>query len=180
MKPLTLEQLIGAPLRALVMGQEAAARATVDFVSEVGFETGADKNPAIRLLEFDYSHPMPDPSNPGGIIDTPVRLRVPLLTMLPVPNLCISEATVTFGANIVETKPVRRLRPPIVLDHNVDDPDTAPAQLVGVYAPAVSPPGQPAPTFSVSIKVTKEDQAEGLSRILHVLSEAITSVSKPR
>src|SRR5690348_8170587 len=100
LKPLTLEQLIAAPLRAIVMGQEAAAQATAEFVSEVGFEAKAGGSPTVRMVEFDYVHPMPDPENPGAVIPTPTRVRVPLLTMVPVPNMRLAEATVNFSADI--------------------------------------------------------------------------------
>src|SRR5262245_16500257 len=108
LKPLTLEELISAPLRALVLGQQVATQATADYISQLGFETTAGKIPSVRTLEFDYIHPVPDPANPGSTIDTPTRVRVPLITMLPVPNLRISEANVVFGANVVGMKTVRR------------------------------------------------------------------------
>lgn len=180
LKPLTLEQLISIPLRALVVGQEAAAQATADFVSDVGFEKGPGKSPIVRHLEFEYSHPVPDPSNPGGVIETPTRVRIPLLAMFSVPNVSISEATVAFGANIVDMRPTRKLRSSISLDREETDRGSTPAQVFGEYAPAVSSPGQPAPTLTVSIKVTKEHLTEGLVRVLDLLSDAITSVPKPR
>src|SRR6267378_1055344 len=103
LKPLTLEQLISAPLRALVLGQQEATQTTADFLSQLGFESAGGKVSA-RTVEFEYLHPVPDPANPGSTIDTPTRMRVPLLTMLPLPNLRISEANVGFGANVVGMK----------------------------------------------------------------------------
>ena len=175
LKPLTLEDLIGAPLRAIVKGQEAATQATADFISLLGFESVPEKETVVRNFEFNYLHPVPDPSNPGGIIETPTRLRVPLLSMFPVPNLRISEATVTFAANIVEARSVRRPRPVVSVDQGAVREDFAALQLSGVYAPTVSSPGQSGPTLSISMKVTTEPASEGLARVLNVLSDAITS-----
>jgi uncharacterized protein DUF2589 len=172
-KPLALEQLIGAPLRALVRGEEVATRATADFVSELGFETTPENKTVVRQVEFEYLHPVPDPANPGSIVPTPTRVRVPLLTMFPVPNLRIAEATVTFGANVVDVKAEKVSRAPTSLERT--GATTSQTQLFAVYAPAVPPPGQPAPTFSVSIKVTKQAASEGLTRILNLLGDTITA-----
>lgn len=180
LKPLTLEQLMGAPLRALIMGQGATAQATAEFVSEVGFERTKDGNSVVRQLEFEYTHPMPDPANPGGIIETPTKLRVPLLTLFSVPSISISEATVSFGANIVTARQAPAHNLSFSLERKEAGGISSPVQLIGVYAPVTSAAGQPAPTLNVSIKVTKEPTAEGLARILDILSDAITSVPKTR
>jgi len=175
LKPLTLEQLISAPLRALVLGQEAAIQATADFISQLGFETSDGKVPSVRTLEFEYLHPVPDPANPGSTIDTPTRLRVPLLTLLPLPNLRISEANVGFGANVVGMKTVRTPKRAVVIDSDLTAQDLASTQLFATYAPAVAAPGGPPPTLTISIKVVREEPAEGLTRVLSVLGDSITS-----
>ena len=175
LKPLTLEQLISAPLRALVLGQKAATQATADFISQLGFENAAGKIPSVRTLEFEYLHPVPDPANPGSTIDTPTRLRVPLLTMLSVPNLRISEANVSFGANVVGIKTVRTAKHAVVVDSDRTAEASASTQLFATYAPAVAAPGEPPPTMTVSIKVIRERPSEGLTRVLSALGDSITS-----
>src|SRR5262245_53714575 len=104
-RPLPLEQLIGAPLRSLVLGQGISAQATADFIAEVGFTADpAGGEPHARTLEFIVVHPMPDPSDPGGTIDVPTRVSVPLLSLVSIPSLDIAEATVEFEADIVGVK----------------------------------------------------------------------------
>jgi len=182
LKPLTLEQIISAPLRALVLGQQAATQTTADFISQLGFEPGPGNMPSARTLEFEYVHPVPDPGNPGSTMDVRTRLRVPMLTLLPVPNLRISEANVGFGANVVGMKTVRAPNRPIVVDGDPAAQELASTQLFAVYAAATPAPGEPPPTLTVSIKVTSEERAEGLTRVLSLLGDAITTtpVSKPR
>src|SRR5258706_1527551 len=174
LKPLALDQLVGAPLRALVLGDGVATRAAADYVWEVGFETTAERKTAVREGEFEYIHPVPDPANPGAVIETPTRVRVPLLTLFPVPNLRISEATITFAANVVDVKSARIKRPPAGLAHAGTTALAVP-ELSAVYAPAVAAAGQPAPTMSVTIKVVKEANSEGMARGLDLLSDSITS-----
>jgi hypothetical protein len=175
-KPLLLEHLISAPLRALVLGQQAATQATADVISGLGFEAGKAGQPATaRTFEFEYSHPVPDPDNPGSTIDTPTRVRVPLLTLLPVPNLRISEAHVSFGADVIGVQTVRTAGHVLIADSDRASVRSAATRLVATYAPSTVPPGQPAPTLTVSIKVVGEQPAEGLARVLSVLGDAITA-----
>jgi hypothetical protein len=180
LRPLPLEELISAPLRALVAGQGASTQVTADFISQVGFETAPEKEPVARTFVFEYLHPMPDPANPGGVIDTPARVRVPLIAMLPVPNFRISEATLTFGANVVDVKLVRRPRPVISLEGERIDQTSGAAELAGVYAAAAAPPGQAGPTLSMTIKMVQEPAPDGLVQVVNLLTDAITSEPKPR
>jgi Protein of unknown function (DUF2589) len=105
-RPLPLEQLIGAPLRSLVLGQGIAAQATAEFVAEVGFTPSeGTRPPTVRTFDFTYLHPVPDPENPGSVIDTPTQVSVPLLSFVGIPNLRIADATVNFAADVVDVKP---------------------------------------------------------------------------
>jgi hypothetical protein len=176
-KPLAFEQLVSAPLRGLVLGQEAVTEATADFISKLGFESNApDGVPTARTLEFEYVHPVPDPANPGSTIDTPTRLRVPLITLLSVPNLRISEANVSFGANIVGLKTVRTPKRAVVVDPDETGRDRVATQLIATYAPAVAAPGERSPTVTVSIRVIREQPSEGLARVLSALADSITAM----
>jgi hypothetical protein len=181
LKPLLLEHLISAPLRALVVGQQAATQATADVISGLGFVAGTAGRPATaRTFEFEYSHPVPDPDNPGSTIDTPTRVRVPLLTLLPVQNLRISEAQVSFGADVIGVTTVRMAGHVLVSDSDRASVKSAATRLVATYAPSTVSPGQPAPTLTVTIKVVGEQPAEGLARVLSVLGDAMTaSAAKP-
>jgi hypothetical protein len=180
LKPLTLEQLISAPLRALVLGQQAATQTTADFLSQLGFETSKGKVPSARTFEFEYLHPVPDPANPGSSIDKLTRLRAPLVTMLPVPNFRIAEANIAFGANVVGMKTLRAAKRTLVVGS--DPPVEASTQLFATYAPSVTTPAEPPPTLTVNIKVVGQLPTEGLTRVLSALTDSITSApaAKPR
>ena len=58
---LPMENLIGAPLTAACDAQVMLARATQDFISEVGFETQVDdkgnSNARLRMVNFTFSKP---------------------------------------------------------------------------------------------------------------------------
>lgn len=177
-RPLPLEQLIGAPLRSLVLGQGIAAQATAEFVSEVGFVSGGATEPAARMIDFTYVHPVPDPSNPGGVIDTPTRVSVPLLTVVPIPSVRIAEATVSFGADIIDAKPVDARAAEIKIDRAKGAGATmfpVATQLIGVYAAPHAEGAQTGSTLTISIKVVRDDAPAGLKTIVDLLTEGVRS-----
>ena len=180
-RPLPLEQLIGAPLRSIVLGQGIAARATAEFVSEVGFAPVRGREPIVRTFDFDFVQPVPDPENPGSVVDTPTRVSVPLLSVVSIPHVRIAEATVSFGADIVDVKALEVKAAELPLDR----PKTAAAagttnlaiatQLIGVYA-APQVEGSPGgPMLAISIKVVRDDVPAGLKTILDLLADGVRS-----
>ncbi len=181
-QPLPLEQLIGGPLRALVLAQGIAAQATVQFVSEAGFDRppGGGAEARARTVDFTYIHPVPDPRNPGAVIHTPVRVSVPLLALVSVPNFRISEATVNVRASIVDVKQRAAADGEASIERKPGALLGNPMQIQAIYAPlnpglrAVAAPG-----LSFSIKVVSEPVPEGLSKIITLLQDAMTSEATP-
>lgn len=178
-RPLPLEQLIGAPLRSLVLGQGIAAQATAEFVSELGFARGRGREPTARMIEFTYVHPVPDPSNPGEVIDTPTRVSIPLLTVFSVPNVRIDEATVTFGADIVDVRPSEKVAASATLEHAASAATAASliprgAEIIGAYATPDAGGGAPG-ALSFTIKVVREAPPQGIATIVSLLGEAVRS-----
>ena len=186
-RPLPLEQLIGAPLRSLVMGQGIAAQATAEFISEVGFEPAEGaRQPAARTFDFTYVHPMPDPANPGEVVDTPTRVSVPVLSFVSLPNLRIAEATVEFGADVVEIEPAEARPAEVPLSRKRVAGDRTAVFPRGVHlVAAYSPPapadgGGPGSALSFSIRVVAEPAPEGLVSVLNLLNESIRSRPEKR
>lgn len=177
-QPLSLEQLIGGPLRALVLAQGIAAQATVQFATEVGFDRppGGGAEPRARTVEFTYVHPVPDPQNPGAVIPTPVRVSVPILALVAIPNIAVEEATVNVRANIIDVK-----------QRDADSGEASIERKSGAFLgpqvniQAVYAPLEPgvrrvaAPGLSFSIKVVREPVSEGLAKIATLLQDAITA-----
>ncbi|MCX7775170.1 MAG: DUF2589 domain-containing protein [Rectinemataceae bacterium] len=103
---LDFENLIGGPLIAVVHAQAQAAMATVNFIKQVGFKPPA--TPSANPLEqstgepatVTFSYIKKVPKQDGGEEAKNAQLTVPLLAMLPIPYLRVSEATVDFLAKI--------------------------------------------------------------------------------
>lgn len=184
---LPIEYLIAAPLEALVRAQAMAARTTIEFVEQVGFEQGEDGVSRARMLDFEYVHPRSNPDDPGNMVDTPVKVRVPALSLMPVPHVIVDEATVDLQLRVVgqqtaaespSHRPVGAIQP---VDRSVPRPAptfTLPLQpnalrLIGAFtAPRIA---EQTASLKVTIKLKQTAAPEGLNQILNLLGEATTA-----
>lgn len=82
---LDFRSLIGGPLTASIEAQSDAALATVSFINSVG----KDKDGKPTTVTFNY----------GDGIETKA-FNVPLLTIIPIPNITIKDITIDFNAKI--------------------------------------------------------------------------------
>ncbi|MDD3421388.1 MAG: DUF2589 domain-containing protein [Methanocellales archaeon] len=118
------ESMIGGPLVAVVNAQAQAAMSTVNFIKEVGFKkpstqenAGGDtstEEPIYVTFKYPkelapYQPAIPaDPSATPPVAGSPAvpavfetqELKVPILTILPVPFIRIDETTIDFNAKI--------------------------------------------------------------------------------
>ncbi len=87
---LDFADLIGAPLVAAVEAQAKSALATVEFIRDVGFEVDDDGNIVdVRYVDFKYERD-----------GTVTSIKVPLLSIVPIPFLRIEEFKLEFLAKI--------------------------------------------------------------------------------
>lgn len=177
-----LGYLIGGPLQAIVEAHALLSQSALQFFSEFGFEHARDEKTSeaeqqasfkLRMLEFSYVHPVPDPANPGAVIDTPTHVKVPILAMLSLPSLRISEATLDFNIRVVGFTEMKKTETASGVQKA-----RLPFLIQGVYTaktPAVEKPEQEPSTLAISIKITKEPVPEGANRILSLMQDAIIS-----
>jgi hypothetical protein len=120
---LSLYQLIGAPLHALIDAESQAAEATASFIERVGFRRpppadrtagppeGSPRPPEerdelgnLRMVTFRYQRP-------GAEGPRTLRVDVPLLSLLPIPALQIKDARLEFFVKIVDVESRGPARP---------------------------------------------------------------------
>jgi hypothetical protein len=103
-KGLPMGELIGAPLGAACESQVRLAKATADFIHQVGFTSNADGSPgATRQVNFNFKRPTSgdNASEPGGtFFEEEVELSVPLLSIVKVPNLSITTVDIVFDMEV--------------------------------------------------------------------------------
>ena len=101
---LSLAQLIGAPIHALVDAEAQSAMATARFVRAVGFTGPADgSNGMGDLGELQMARFTRRRRNADGT-EEDVEVQIPLLSMLPIPALQIKDAELDYTVKIVQTE----------------------------------------------------------------------------
>ena len=95
---LPMDQLIGGPLKAACDSQVQLAKATADFIQNVGLE--ADQNGVLRTRTVDFVYNKPVNDGNGGYTDVENKLEVPILTILNTPALQVKEVEVDFTMEV--------------------------------------------------------------------------------
>lgn len=95
--PVLFEQLIGAPLQAIVNAQSLSAAATYDFL--LNLTEVVDNKRILKNAEFQYQRTLMDPQK--GEIAQKQLLTVPLVTLLPIPYLNVDAAEINFNAKVI-------------------------------------------------------------------------------
>ena len=86
--------LIGAPLSACVNAQGEAARSTWEFINNVGLDSVAGKGDEKKAVTIEFSYRV------GNGEGTEMVLRVPLLTIVPIPYIAIDTVDINFKCKI--------------------------------------------------------------------------------
>jgi len=98
------QSMIGGPLNAVVRAQAQSAQTSVDFIKSVGFngpDAKEDKGKPT-MVTFEYDKIIETKDDKGVITSEvkPMKLTVPILTMLPIPFIRVEETTIDFNAKI--------------------------------------------------------------------------------
>ena len=96
---LPMDQLIGGPLKAACSAQVLLAKASSDFIKDVGLDTDATgKVMTARTVDFSFNKPVQDAD--GTTKMEKVDLQVPLLAILNTPSLSVKEVDVQFTMEV--------------------------------------------------------------------------------
>jgi len=90
---LPMGSLIGGPLKAAIDSQTMLAKSTAEFISLVGFEDSS-----VRTVLFEYKKT--EAGEDGTLTDSDMQLTVPLLAVVPIPNLQIDFVNITFDMEV--------------------------------------------------------------------------------
>lgn len=170
--------IIGGPLQAAIEAQSMAAQSTVNFIETVGFQpTGPNGTPQIVQVVFSYQQ--------GSQM---MNLSVPLLAIVPIPYIAVTNITIDFTANINAASSS--------VASQSSDSQTSASGSVGYsgwgltanfnasYSAKQSSTASQSSKYSVEYTLTihveaeQEDMPVGLQQILNILANS-TSSSNP-
>ena len=178
--------LIGAPMPAAVEAQALSAQTSLDFIRSIGFESTEDGTDfgAVRQVTFSYSR---RDTTTGE--ETDVSLKVPLLTIVPIPYLRIDDMTIDFTSKITEE---------MLRSTKRDSSTEAEAELSINYSHFLSPVKvgfkasistkhssstatsnryKTEHTININVRATQDDLPAGMTRVLDILESSITEAA---
>lgn len=199
------ESMIGGPLVAVINAQAQAAMSTVNFIKEVGFQPPDDTEDAGGdtstnepiYVTFTYAKEI-SPYVPAVVADPaavpPIaaaaaipaqfedqELRVPILTMLPIPFIRIDETTIDFNAKINSIS-YRKTVTGLNINASTEAKagwlfGSAKLKVSTAYQRNTTQGNKVTRTYSLAIhvKAVQDEMPAGMERVLGILEDAITS-----
>ena len=174
---LPMEQLIGGPLKAACNAQTLHAKASSDFIKDVGLNDDGKGNLSARTVDFGFTKPVQDAA--GNTTMEKVDLQVPLLAIINTPSLSVKEAEVRFTMEVKSSTSSKQTS-----DSKADL--TAKAKYnAGLFSCEVTVHGSVAnhsentrssdnsAKYDVKVVARDDGPPEGLSRVLDMLNDAI-------
>lgn len=179
---LSLSQLIGGPIHALVDAEAQSAMATARFIRNVGFRQPPAGAPGdfgeLQMARFTAKRQLE-----GGGEDT-VEVQIPMLSLLPIPALQIRDAELDYVIKVIQTEAMPETQRRTV-------------EIVGTedHHPAIEPPATMRATFAsearggnrrsmdmlvkMKVRIEQADMPAGLARLLNLTAEEISRVPVP-
>jgi hypothetical protein len=105
-------KMIGGPLQAAIQAQAASAISTVNFIKDLGFKPidpdEPDGEKELIMTDFTYEKNDVDPET-GAVVTTKRFVRVPFISMLPIPSIRIETVDIDFNVklNSVESQTIK-------------------------------------------------------------------------
>lgn len=199
------ESMLGGPLVAVINAQAQAAMTTVNFIKEVGFKkksaeeaAGGDTGTEEPIyVSFKYPKEISsyqpavaaDPSATPPVSASPAvsavyetqELKVPILTMLPIPFIRIDLTTIDFNAKINSVS-YRKTNTRLKVDASLEAKagwlwGSAKLKVSTSFQRTTQQGNTINRTYSlaVHIKAVQDEMPAGMEKLLGILEDAITS-----
>lgn len=176
---LPFEQIIGGPLQGVIKGSVMSSSATAEFIKKVGLTQENGKDVPVMV---DFTIDRWRQAEPGAKA-TPEKLeiRVPLLTMVPVPFLRLTKTTLDFEVKIQSTTVEKE-------DKSLNAEASVSASFWGVSASfkgsyesksAREDTTNRSATLGVHVEAVQDDMPKGMERMLSLLETAIHDTATP-
>lgn len=179
-KGLPMDSLIGGPLTAACDAQVMLAKATSDFITDVGFE---DKK--VRMVDFSFSKPEEIENADGSIkiVKTDYNVSVPFISIVSVPTLQVDNVDVSFNMEVKssfsETKKSDRAAAFSAEGGGRIGPFSVKVKVSGSISSSTESQRKSDNSAKYAVRVTAKQTGtpEGLSRVLDILQQSIAPVA---
>lgn len=193
------ESMLGGPLCAVIKAQAQSAMTTVNFIKQVGFKppstdqaAGGDTETADPIyVSFKYPKELSPyvPADNTTSPPTPAQdavyatheLKVPILTILPIPFIRIDLTTIDFNAKI-DSVEYQKTDTSLKVDASLEASagfiyGSAKLKVSTSYQRTTQQGSSVNRTYSMAIhiKAVQDEMPAGMERILGILESAITS-----
>jgi hypothetical protein len=171
---LSLAETLGTLLAAIVDAQAQSARATVEFVREVGFEDNSAGTPGetLRTVRFRY-HKLDENDKRSEFV-----VELPLLGMVDIPSIAIKKATIAFDYEITSAQSTTATGTTPTVRPGLFERLPRPALLKGRVADQRSQT-QARSTLRLNVELEKADLPPSLERVLDILTIATRDEKAP-
>jgi hypothetical protein len=192
LQALPLEYMLGTPMTAVIKAQALAAQTTVDFIEKVGLQEDTTTGElSVRSAEFAFTQPVPDPANPGAVIEEESKLTVPLLSLAPIPFIRVSDLNVSFEFKIRDVSSNQskfEITGKTGFENttttegktasgslSVESKTNVTASVSATYQSSNRQTTDRSATFKMTMNAVQDAMPEGLSRVLSILNDTINS-----
>lgn len=163
---LPMKDLIGSPLAAAADASINLANSTADFINRVGF----DKDGNVRNVAFKYEKIS---KNEDGTLNLDaMKVDVPMLAIVPIPNLQVDEVNVLFDMEVKQSEKT---------ENTLDLSAAAKAKLdLGLFSVSVSGSvsvhqnntrsSDNSAKYHVDVRAANHGTPEGLARVLDMMA----------
>jgi hypothetical protein len=178
---LSLAQLIGAPIHALVDAEAQSAMATARFIRSVGFTGDSDGMGdlgSLQMARFKRRRRSADGT------EEDVEVQIPLLSMLPIPALQIKDAELDYTVKIIQTEALPQRQAEVnqlIKPQDAGPLREPPATLRAAFAREPRPGERRSVDMLVKMKLRIEqaDMPGGLAQLLALASETSSQTPLP-
>lgn len=163
---LQMDQLIGGPLSAAADASALLANSTADFIKRVGF----DKDGKVQNVAFGYQRRTPNEDGTSTLDE--MKVSVPMLAIVPIPNLQIDEVNILFDMEVKQSE-----RQESATDLSATVSGTANFGIVKVSVTGSVSSHQSntrssdnSAKYHVDVRATNHGIPEGLARVLDMMA----------
>jgi hypothetical protein len=185
-KGLPMEALIGGPLNAAVKANVSLAQATAEFINTVGFKQIEGKNNTVtqgaaRMVTFEFERPggvLVDDNGKQTRTVEDVVIKVPLLSIVPVPNLQVDSVDIVFDMEVKSSTKEDESKDTAVAGEGEGKVGWGPFGLKVSIKGSVSSHKENTRTsdnsakYHVEVHATNHGIPEGLARVLDIMATA--------